>query len=163
MARINTFTERVIAASPEQVYATLIDYRGHHPRILPPAFADYAVESGAMGEGTIFTTTVRSGGRSFPFRMRVSVPEPGRVIEERDFEGNRRTRFTIKPEGTGTHLRIESWWSSPGLMGWLESLVAPGVTRKIFAEEIGNIEAYASRLNVEQDGAAVSTPPHATS
>jgi hypothetical protein len=56
----------------------------HHPQFLPPAFTGLRVESGGVGEGTIFHVALTAGGRTRQYRMRVGEPEPGRVLTEND-------------------------------------------------------------------------------
>lgn len=70
--------ERRVDASAEIVYGYLADVREHHPRFLPPAFSDFEVESGGVGQGTIVRLKVTAGGRTREYRMEVAEPEPGR-------------------------------------------------------------------------------------
>src|ERR1700731_3655652 len=53
MAIIHVTAEREVGAPAESVYHYLSDMREHHPNFLPPAFSDFAVETGGVGAGTI--------------------------------------------------------------------------------------------------------------
>jgi hypothetical protein len=55
--------ERTVGAPADKVYGVLADYRQHHPNILPPAFADYAVKQGGTGAGTVVVFAVKTAGR----------------------------------------------------------------------------------------------------
>jgi len=51
MATILVSAERSVDAPAGAVYGYIADMRGHHPHFLPPAFSDFQVESGGVGEG----------------------------------------------------------------------------------------------------------------
>jgi hypothetical protein len=81
MATIRICAECTVAGSAGAVYGYIADMREHHPRFLPPAFSDFQVESGGVGEGTIMRFTVTAGGRTRQYRMKVAEPEPGKPWE----------------------------------------------------------------------------------
>jgi hypothetical protein len=81
MATIRICAERTVAGSAGAVYGYIADMREHHPRFLPPAFSDFRVESGGVGEGTIMRFTVTAGGRTRQYWMKVAEPEPGKPWE----------------------------------------------------------------------------------
>jgi hypothetical protein len=100
MGMISVFAERVVDAPAPTVYGYLADMREHHPRFLPPAFSAFEVETGGVGVGTITRFTVTAGGRSREYRMKVTEPEPGRVLTETDTTSSLVTTFTVTPQGT---------------------------------------------------------------
>ena len=108
MPRIHVAAAREIGAPPETIYRLLADYRAGHPRILPPEhFLALEVEEGGVGAGTVARTVVRAGGRTQRFHLRVSEPEPGRVLQEQDTEFSLVTRFTVTPVRGGRASRVE--------------------------------------------------------
>jgi uncharacterized protein YndB with AHSA1/START domain len=144
MAQISVSAEREIAAPADAVYGILADYREHHPRILPPAFTGFTVESGGISEGTVILFDVRSGGRTQSFHQRISEPEPGRVLRESAIDGDLATTFTVTPTGDARcHVRIETTWTSGGARGWLERLLAPRLLRPIYRDELDRLDRYA--------------------
>src|SRR5690349_17551611 len=74
--------ERWMPLPSDLIYRCLADYEAHHPRFLPPAFRNYAVEAGGYGAGTIIAFDTKLSGQSRFFRGVVAEPEPGRVLEE---------------------------------------------------------------------------------
>jgi len=143
MAQITVFAERDISAPAETVYGILADYREHHPRILPPAFSGFTVEEGGVGEGTVIRFNVTSGGRTQSFHQRVSEPEPGRVLREAALDGDLATTFTVTPTANGSHVRIETRWTSGGVRGLVERLVAPRLLRPLYEDELSRLDRYA--------------------
>lgn len=118
MSSIRVAAERTIEAPPDVVYRRLADDRRHHPRFLPPAFSDFAVEAGGVGAGTVVRFRLTAGGRTREVRARVEEPEPGRVLMETDGTTGAVTTFTVEPEGPRSRLRIETTRTGrPGLAG----------------------------------------------
>lgn len=144
MAEIQVAAERVIDGPADRVYGYLADYRQHHPRILPANFSDLVVERGGVGAGTVFRFRSTAGGRTRDFHMEVSEPQPGRVLVERDLDSSLITTFTVTPEGERCRVRIETRWQGAGGIGGLfERLFAPRVLRRIYADELERLNAYA--------------------
>jgi hypothetical protein len=145
MARVEAHAERTIDAPADVVYGYLADMRTHHPRILPPAFTDFAVESGGVGAGTVVTYTVNAGGRHRPCRMAVTEPEPGRVLLESDTSSSLTTSFTVVPAGSAAVVTIStSWNGAQGVGGFFERLFAPRALQQIYADALDRLEAYAT-------------------
>jgi len=144
MASIRAAGEGRIGAPAERVYGIIADYRQHHPRILPGAFSGLTVEQGGVGAGTIIRFTVKLVGRTQHFHQRVDEPQPGRVLTETDLDTGAVTTFSVTPAGEGaSHLRIETAYERGGLRGLVESLFAPSMLRRLYADEIGHIDRYA--------------------
>jgi hypothetical protein len=147
MATQRIAVERTIAASPSAIYGILRDYRNHHPKILPPAFREFRVESGGLGAGTIFTTELKTGGRTRRFRMQVHEPQPGHRLEERDLASSLVTTFYVQPAAAAGNsiVRIETTWEgAQGIKGLFERLFAPRVMRSLYTEELERLATYAS-------------------
>jgi Polyketide cyclase / dehydrase and lipid transport len=144
MGTIHVSAERTVDASAETVYGYLADMREHHPRILPPAFSDFEVESGGVGAGTITRFKVTAGGRSREYRMEVAEPEPGRVLTESDTNSSLVTSFTVTPEGDSSRVLISTAWEGAGgIGGFFERVFAPRVMRGIYIDELERLNAYA--------------------
>ncbi len=144
MSTVTAVATRTVAAPAAVVFRCLSDFRAHHQRILPPAFSDFRVEEGGTGEGTVVSFVVTAGGRSRRYRMRVAVPDPGRVLEEHDTGSSLVTSFTLTPDADRTHVRIETTWQGAGgVGGFFERLFAPGAMRRIYDDELARLDAYA--------------------
>jgi hypothetical protein len=77
--------------------------------------------------------------------MKVSEPEPGRVLAESDDEAGVYTTFVIDPMEGGAHSRVTITTEtrpSPGIMGFLERILNPPAGRFVFRKEIKQIDAY---------------------
>ena len=143
MRTVTATAARTLDAPADVVYRCLSDFREHHHRFLPPAFSDYRVEEGGTGEGSVVSFTVTAGGRSRPYRMRVVVPTPGRVLEERDTGSSLVTTFTLTPEGDRTQLRIQTTWNGAGgVGGFFERMFAPAALTRIYDDELVRFDTY---------------------
>ncbi len=143
MRTVTATAARTLDAPADVVYRCLSDFREHHHRFLPPAFSDYRVEEGGTGEGSVVSFTVTAGGRSRPYRMRVVVPTPGRVLEERDTGSSLVTTFTLTPEGDRTQLRIQTTWNGAGgVGGFFERMFAPAALTRIYDDELVRLDTY---------------------
>ena len=144
MARMAVSAERTVGAPADTVCRYVADMREHHPRYLPPAFPDFRVESGGVGAGTITRFTVRAGGRTREYRMRVAEPEPGRVLTESDTVSSLVTTTTVSPRGGASLVQITTAWDgSAGIGGLFERIFAPRVMRAIYADELERLDSYA--------------------
>jgi hypothetical protein len=136
--------ERTVDAPAGAVYGYIADMREHHPHFLPPAFSDFQVESGGVGEGTITRFTLTAGGRTRQYRMKVAEPEAGRVLTESDTGSSAVTTFTVTPQGGQSVVQIATTWEGAGgIGGFFERLFAPRVMRGIYADELERLDAYA--------------------
>jgi uncharacterized protein YndB with AHSA1/START domain len=145
MSTVTAVAQRTIEAPADAVYGYLADYRQHHAKFLPPAFSGFEVERGGIGAGTVVRFTVNAGGRSRPYRMEVTEPEPGRVLTETDTGSSLVTVFTVTPQGGDRSLvRIEtSWQGAGGARGVFEKLFAPPAMRRIYDDELRRLDGYA--------------------
>jgi uncharacterized protein YndB with AHSA1/START domain len=144
MPRNVVSTEATVDAPAETVYRYLADMRDHHPRFLPPAFSDFQVESGGVGAGTVTRFTMTAGGRTRRYRMKISEPEPGRVLTESDMDSSAETTFTVSPQGDASLVQISTAWDgASGIGGVFERMFAPRVLRAVYADELKRLDAYA--------------------
>lgn len=144
MSTVTASARRTVDAPAPVVFRCLSDFREHHRRFLPPAFSNFEVEEGGTGEGTVVSFDVAAGGRTRRYRMRVSVPEPGRVLEEHDTDSSLVTRFRLSPEGDRTHVLIETTWhGAGGVGGFFERMFAPTALKRIYDDELARLDAYA--------------------
>jgi hypothetical protein len=152
---IHAEASSVIDARAEEIYAVIADYHAGHPAILPKAyFSSLTVEKGGQGAGTIITGSVKVFGTAYPFRLLVSEPEPGRRLVETDTETGQFTHFILEPinGGAQTHVTIRSEFPpAPGLMGWLERLTKPAVTRRIYRAELQQLAQYMQHRRTSSD------------
>lgn len=144
MGTIHVSADRAIDAPAGTVYGYLADMREHHPHFLPPAFSDFRVESGGVGEGTVTRFKLTTGRRTRQYRMRVAEPEPGRVLTESDTNSSLVTTFTVTPEGDGSRVQIATTWEGAGgIGGFFERTFAPRVLQRLYADELGRLNTYA--------------------
>lgn len=144
MAKIHVEAASTVNASPRQVYDFMRDYRTHHPDILPENFQNYMVELGGEGAGTVIRFDLRAGGRTRPFRMEVSEPEPGRRLEESDTRSSAITTFDFAPVDGGAKTRLTittEWNASSGVGGFFERNFAPRVLHGVYEDELRRIAA----------------------
>jgi hypothetical protein len=120
--------------------------REHHPKFLPPAFSNFTVVEGGGGAGTVTTVNVTAGGRTRSYRMRVSEPEPGRVLQESDENSSLVTTFTVDPAGDGQQSKVRistTWQGAGGIGGFFERTFAPRAMRRLYDDELRRLDAYA--------------------
>ncbi len=150
---VSASAERVIDAPPATVYAILADYVNHHPRIMPaPPFSHLEVETGGVGEGTTFHISVGMSGRTDRLHMRVTEPEPGRVLTETNLESGEQTRFTVTPHSaSGALVRISSDSRvEEGLRGSIDRVLKPRVISRLLDLQLGQLDRYVRSLKGAQ-------------
>ena len=152
MRQIKVKAAAVLEARPEDVYATIADYRQGHPNIIPKeSLYDLQVEQGGYGAGTIIRFKARALGVERSFYQRVSEPEPGRVLVEQDINSvhNVVTTFTVTPQEQGQKSHVEISHienASPGLLqGFIESVVVPIIMPPVIRKELTLLEAVAQK------------------
>lgn len=145
MAVILVNAERTVNAPADTVYEYVRNMREHHPHYLPPAFSDFQVESGGVGDGTVTRFKVTAGGRTRDYRMIVSEPEPGRVLAESDTGSSLVTKTTVTPKEGGVSLvQISTTWQGAGgVGGFFERMFAPKAMRSIYEDELKRLDDYA--------------------
>ena len=144
MGTIRVEADGVVDAPADVVYGYLADMREHHPRVLPPAFSNFTVESGGIGAGTVTRFTVTAGGRSREYHMTVGEPEPGRVLTETDANSSLVTTFTVSPDGERSRVAVVTTWNGAGgVGGFFERTFAPRAMRGLYLETLERLNAYA--------------------
>ncbi len=150
MAQIKAQAASILAARPEDVYATLADYRQGHPRILPKNFYDLQVEQGGYGAGTVIRYKARILGVEQSLYQCVSEPEPGKVLVEQDINSSQNvtTTFRVLPleQGQKSHVEISTTLNaSPGFQGFFERILVPIVNSRVYRKELKLLEAVAQK------------------
>ncbi|HEY6170850.1 MAG TPA: SRPBCC family protein [Candidatus Kapabacteria bacterium] len=148
MQQIIVEESAVIGAPASKVYDVIADYRNGHPNIVPKKyFKSVEIEYGGVGAGTIIRVVTQFLGREQHYRMLVEEPDQGKVISERDLKTGTVTYFTIK-EGKNkgesivtikTEMPIAS-----GLKGMIEKLTTPPMMKKIYREELAQLNSFVS-------------------
>lgn len=139
---------RTVPAPAARVYDILADYRSGHPQILPArVFRELRIERGGRGAGTVIHVGMKAFGSTKRFRAEITEPEPGKVLVERELEGHGVvTTFTVRPDGAAdrTAVTIETCWSSSGAAGFFERLLARPFLRRLYKEQLFNLEKVAT-------------------
>ena len=157
MSKIHVEVSEIIEAPAAQVYAILADFEVAHPAILPkPYFAETAVETGGHGAGTIYNLRMNVYGIESHYRMSVTEPEPGRKLVETDLNGQVVTTMHVDPLGDQRcRLTFASdFTASRGFMGFMERLTMPGITRRIYKQEMQILADYVRNQNKVAPGTA---------
>ena len=146
MNQYEVSVSRRIDASATAVYGVFADYRQAHAAVLPkPYFTSMTVEKGGTGAGTEITVEMAVMGVKTTYHMVVTEPEPGRVLQEEDKAVGLVTTFTIDPINDGQASQVTLYTrarTAPGLRGFIEKLITPPITRKIYNEELDLLAAY---------------------
>ena len=137
-----------LKADPRRVYGTIANYHTGHPRIVPKQFSDLTVVKGGVGAGTEITFKVTVLGQTTKFRAVVSEPEPGRMLVERNLEGNDGvTTFIVDAAGndeSNVTIRTEAQ-TRPGLAGRIEAWISARILPSMYREELRRLESVASQ------------------
>lgn len=142
MGEVRASAERTISAPASRVYAVIQDIRAR-PRWLPSDYANYQVEEGGEGEGTVYSYHLKTGTRERDYRMRVSEPEPGRELTESDANSSLVTHWTVEPRGDEALVRIETaWQGAGGIGGFFERTFAPRVLGRMYTGMLDQLAAY---------------------
>ncbi len=144
MCVVQVSSRALIPAPPQAVYSLIADYRDGHPRMLPRRyFPRLEVERGGSGEGTIIRFEVKLFGTTRRVRAEISEPKPGEELVETDLTTGARTTFIVvpRPGGRESEVTIKTEWEASGLRGWLARMMAPSLLRRIYAEQLAQLEA----------------------
>jgi hypothetical protein len=136
---------RTIGAPAGVVYDLLADYRVGHPSILPPAFIDLVVDEGGYGAGTRIHFDATLLGRRDQLTAVIEEPEPGRVLIERYPDRGMATTFTIEPDAANCRVTIRTEIEATPVSAFFQRLFVPALLRRIFREELVNIEREVSQ------------------
>lgn len=149
MKQIEVAESAMVDASAEKVYAILADYHREHRHILPPGyFTKLEVLEGGYGDGTLIRVYMRALGIESVLDMRVTEPEPGRVLAETDINTGLITTFTLTPNVNPNQTKVTittTWAQKPGLAGLLDRLFTPPLMRHIYRKELAILQQYAKQ------------------
>ena len=152
MNQYEVSVSRVIQAPPAAVYAVFADYHHSHAAVLPkPYFTEMTVEKGGTGAGTEITVHMAVMGAKVTYHMVVTEPEPGRMLQEEDKALGVVTTFTVDPVNNGEASRVTLYTrarTSAGLKGFIEKLITPPISRKIYNEELDLVEKHLTTVQV---------------
>jgi hypothetical protein len=143
MRYVTVTKERVVLATPAEVFALLRDYR-QRPKIWPPNVSDYQVEAGGEGAGTILRYRLRAGRRERAYHIEVEEGSPGRELHERDMSSTFVTTWTLEPVegGARTLVRLHSQWrGAAGVGGIFERLFAPRGLGRIYDDLLARLDS----------------------
>lgn len=142
-SKLQIEVQHLVKAPAEDVYNVIVDYKNHHPHILPGAFCGFTVEQGGYGSGTVFRVGMKLAGKKRWLRMTVDESDPGSVVREISLDGDLVTTFEVIPHGQASQVRIHTEWTpAKGVQGWLERKMAPGMLRGVYKEELINLDLY---------------------
>ncbi len=145
MSQVVATAERVVRAPAEQVRAALADYDGTRRRVLTEQFSDYRVEAGGQGAGTrVHWRFAATSKRVRDQEVEVTEPDATTLVET-DRNSSMVTRWTVRPAGdaAATVAVRTTWNGAGGIGGFFERTFAPKVMRKMYAEELAKLDAYA--------------------
>jgi hypothetical protein len=103
---------------------------------------------GGIGAGTVVITDMEVYGTKRTFRLKVTEPQPGRVLAEEDAAAGTTTTFTVEPVGDGSQARVTIATYArvgPGFSGWMERMLNPYLMRKIYNEELQQLANYVTQ------------------
>ncbi len=145
---------RTIGVPAVVVYEILADYHSGHPSILPAAFTDLVVDAGGRGRGTRIHFDATMMGRRDRLSAEIDEPEPGRVLVERYPDRGMVTKFMVDPVADGCRVTIRTEIAASGIRRFLQRLIVPPMLRRVFREELANLE----RVARERTPASSETP-----
>jgi len=129
-----------VGAETGLVHRIIADYRDGHPNILPKRyFSPLTIEEGGFGAGTKLRFSMKALGRTQSFHVRITEPEPGKILVETDAESGAVTTFRIVPtnSASGSHVTIETeLMLRRGLSGRIEMIFVRRFLEMVYAEEL---------------------------
>lgn len=150
MANYQATESAVIDAPASVVYGIIRDYHAQHPAILPARYFTHSrVIEGGLGAGTVIDVAMNVYGARTRYRLAVTEPEPGRMLQEEDADAGVRTTFTVEPLGaTQTRVTIVTTArASDGINGRLERMMTPAITRRIYRKELAQLATLAEEAS----------------
>jgi hypothetical protein len=151
MAHIQVKSERLVNASPENIYTALIDYVNKRPQILTPNFMDYSVEKGGHGKGTIVRYRLHAANRERDYHLRIDEPVKGKIITEQDTNSTLVNTWTLAAANGGTSTRVSvitEWEGGHGVKGFFERTFAPMGVKGIYGNVLDSLDHLVSNGSV---------------
>ena len=144
MGQVYAVSERVLDASPEQVFAALADYDKTRQGLLPPQYSGYDVREGGRGAGTVVYWKLQATEK----RVReclftVTEPSPGRLVET-DANSSMVITWTVTPAGEGKSKAVveTTWTGAGGIGGVFEKTFAPKGLGRINDQVLEKLAAH---------------------
>jgi hypothetical protein len=141
MGQVYAVTERVLEASPEQVFDALADYESTRPTIQPVQYSQYQVREGGKGAGTVVAWRLQATEK----RVRecvftVTEPTPGQLVEK-DANSTMVITWTVTPAGEGrAKVVVEAAWNgASGIGGFFERKFAPKGLNRLHDETLNRL------------------------
>jgi hypothetical protein len=144
MAHIRLSEARPIPAPAAAVYDIIADYRAGHPHILPAKFfGALDVLEGGRGAGTKIRFEMKAFGRLNVETGEITEPRPGTELRETLASGIV-TTFLVEPHGpSAAMVTITTEYDKPGILGWLEKILATSYLRRVYVAELAQLEQVA--------------------
>ncbi|HEY4389330.1 MAG TPA: SRPBCC family protein, partial [Ktedonobacteraceae bacterium] len=150
MAHIQVKSERLVNASPENIYTFLTDYVNKRPQILTPNFMDYSVEKGGQGKGTIVRYRLHAANRERDYHLRIDEPVKGKIITEQDTKSTLVNTWTLSAANGGTRTRVSvitEWEGGHGVKGFFERTFAPMGVKSIYGKVLDALDHLVSNAS----------------
>jgi uncharacterized protein YndB with AHSA1/START domain len=138
---VRASAERVVAASPQEVYGLLADYADRRRRLLTDGVSDYAVERGGVGAGTVVSYRMQVSRRERRYRLEVTEPTPGEELLETDTTSTFSTTWRVSPADGGSRVAVDSrWQGAGGVGGFFERTFAPRGLGRVYEQMLDRLE-----------------------
>ncbi|MFF4160834.1 SRPBCC family protein [Streptomyces sp. NPDC001678] len=147
MGQVEATTERIIAASAEDVFDALADYSGTRAKLLPEHFSEYEVREGGDGKGTLVHWKLQATSKRVrDCLLEVDEPTDGQLVEK-DRNSSMVTTWTVTPAGEGSSKVVvtTTWQGAGGIGGFFERAFAPKGLGRIY-------DAVLDKLAAEVEG-----------
>ena len=144
MAQVESTTERIVTADPEDVFDAIADYEGTRAKLLPEQFSEYEVREGGDGEGTLVHWRLQATSRRVrDCLLEVTEPEDSGRLVEKDRNSSMVTTWTVTPAGEGRARVVVSsvWNGAGGVGGFFERLFAPKGLARIYDAVLARLAA----------------------
>ena len=142
MSQVVATAERVVHAPAERVRAALADYASLRPRILPPQFSDYVVQSGGAGAGTRVHWRFAATSKRVRDQLLVVTEPTADSLVESDENSSMVSTWTVLPADAGTStVRVRTTWNGAGgIGGFFERTFAPKGLRRVHEQVLERLE-----------------------
>lgn len=149
MGKVTATAERLIDTSAEKVQVIVSDYE-NRPKILTDHYRDFAVVEGGAGAGTIATWKLHATSKRVrDVKATVTEPTPGTLVET-DENSSMVTTWTVRSEGDGAVVRIETTWNgASGIGGFFERTFAPKGLRAIYNGVLDNLTKVSAETSAD--------------
>jgi hypothetical protein len=140
MGQIKIVVGRDLAATPAKVLDLVSDYGGTRAGLWPENITDYAVLAGGRGAGTrISYRLYATKKRIRDVTADVTAPDAETLVET-DQNSTLRTMWSVRPEGTGSHVTVTTTWTGAGgVGGFFERIFAPIGVRRLWNGVLDNL------------------------